>query len=445
MMYTPRASCFVLLAVLVIAASVRFFVAPISAGPDVAQFWAFAKVFKSSGIDFYRYAGATLDIFPFKWWGFFYPPVWLLFLGLCLAVVPESLASATIVDLSWRLAMKTPIIIADLVLGILLYRNVSGSQARKLIFASLWLFNPTAWYESSIFGQFDAIAAAFLFASVMLFEKGRYGSSFVLAGLAFMTKQHTLMALAPVFAIGMRRMGLRHFLRKSLLFLGVLAFLSLPFVLTGNALSYVRSILLPGQGPSYQHPLVYAFSGTGSLLTYLHDLFGWDTAAFLQLNMPLLVVAFSVAVLVSFLRLESVVESSLIGFLLFIGLSYQVNYQYLIVYIPLALLAASRATGTLMKTSALLLALLPSLWLWIFDVSFWFRYFHPATDQMTPMLSLMGLTRYASDYVYVSFALVLMILSLFYAYIALRAELRRSLTKNAQIEHPAVRSSVEES
>ncbi len=429
---THDVSHFALLAVLIVAAWVRFFVAPFSAGPDVAQFWAFAKVFQSSGIDFYRYADATLDIFPFKGWGFVYPPVWLLSLGMSLAAVPESFASSTVVDLSWRLAMKAPIIVTDLILGILLYWAACGPETKKLVFACLWLFNPTAWYESSIFGQFDAIAAVFLFASVVLFEKRRYGLSFILAGLAFMTKQHTLMALAPMFAIGVRRMGWRHFLQKSVLFLGVIASLSLPFLLTGNAFSYARSVLLPGQKPGYQYPLVYAFSGTGSLLTYLHDVFGWETAALMQLNMPLLIVALLVAVSVCYLRSDRVAESSLAGFLLFVSLSYQVNYQYLVVYIPLALLAASRATRTMVKAFTMLLALLPAFWLWIFDVSFWFRYFQPANDQVPPVLSLLGLARYVPDYVYVCFALALMMLSLAYVFITFSVEPRKSLIKGVQ-------------
>ena len=414
-------SHFALLIALIVATLVRFFVAPFSAGPDIPQFWAFAKVFQSSGIDFYRYAEATLDIFPFKGWGFVYPPVWLLFLGLSLAAVPGSFASSTVVDLSWRLAMKAPIIAADLILGILLYRAVSGPETKKLAFACLWLFNPTAWYESSIFGQFDAIAAAFLFASVVLFEERRYGLSFILAGLAFMTKQHTLMALAPMFAVGIRRMGWRRFLQKSVLFVGVIASLSVPFLLTGNAFSYVHSVLLPGQKPGYQYPLVYAFSGTGSILTYLHTVFGWETAVLMQLNMPFLIVGLLVAVLVSYLRSDRVAESSLAGFLLFVSLSYQVNYQYLVAYIPLALLAASRATRPILKGFTVLLALFPACWLWLFDVSFWFRYFQPENNQVTPLLSLLGLTRYVPDYVYVCFALVLMILSLAYVLVTFSA------------------------
>ena len=411
-------SDFALVMVLVLAASMRFVAAPLSAGPDVAQFWAFAKVFQTYGLDFYRYADATLDIFPFKGWAFVYPPVWLLSLGLSLATVPESFASSTFMDPSWRLAVKTPIIVADLVVGVLLYWAVKGSKTRKLVFANLWLFHPTSWYESAIFGQFDAIAAAFLLASVVLFEKRRNKPAFLLAGLAFMTKQHTLMALAPIFAISVRRLGWRQFLRDSSIFLAVATLLSVPFLLSGNLLSYTHSIFLPGQEPDYQKPLVYAFSGTGSLLTYLHDLFGWETSGLLKLNMPFLGITLLATVLLSYFRLDKLLESGLAGFLLFLGLSYQVNYQYLVVYIPLAILLASNASCTRDKAFALLLALLPASWLWLFDVSFWFRYFQPSSNQVIPLLALLGLINYLPDYVYVCYALVLMSLSLTYAFIA---------------------------
>ncbi len=68
--------------VLALAAFFRFWAAPLSTGPDVAQFWAFAQVFQLHGLDFYRYANASIDIFPFEHWGFVYPPVWLLILRL---------------------------------------------------------------------------------------------------------------------------------------------------------------------------------------------------------------------------------------------------------------------------------------------------------------------------------------------------------------------------
>jgi len=118
-----------------LAPFIRIWAAEISSGPYIVQFWAFAKVFQTYGLDFYRYADAQLAIFPNKGWGFVYPPIWLLILRLCLFFAPSSqvtyVAGNAIANPTWRLAMKIPIIAADLPIGLLLYWGVPGSKRRK--------------------------------------------------------------------------------------------------------------------------------------------------------------------------------------------------------------------------------------------------------------------------------------------------------------------------
>jgi len=399
---------------LALAAFFRFWAAPLSAGPDVCQFWAFAKLLHAQGLDFYNYAGGIGDIFPFMGWGFVYPPVWLLILGLALLFVPMSTATSAMVDSGWRLAMKTPIILADLAIGYLLYRAVPGSRWWKLLFACLWLFHPTAWYESAVFGQFDAVAAAFLLAAIVLLESGRGRLAFLLAGLAVMTKQHTLIPVIIMAVIYARQTGWR--LAGNLAILaGVVVVLSIPFLATGNFMEYARSLLLPGKALSYQVPLVYAFSGSGALLTYLHDVFGWETIRFIPFTIPLIAASVAAVAVFSYRRAITPAQGALAGFLAFIGFSYQVNYQYLIIYIPIALLVASRTQYRAERALTLVLALLPAVWLWLFDVSFWFRYLEPASPWVTPILARIGLGHLAlPDYIFVSFAVLIMGLSIIY-------------------------------
>jgi hypothetical protein len=397
------------------AAFFRFWAAPISAGPDVAQFWAFAKMFQLHGLDFYQYAAGNASNFPFSGWAFVYPPVWLLMLGLSMLAAPASSATGVMVDNSWRLAMKTPIIFADLAIGGLIYWAVPGSKWRKLLFASLWLFHPTAWYESAVFGQFDAIAAAFLLASLILCERGKDRLAFLLAALAAMTKQHTLIPIAFMVVISARHIPKRRLFSDCLIFLGVVVFLSVPFLLTGNFYSYAR-LLFPAWAPGYQYPLVYAFSGSSALLTYLHNIFGWETKGLMQLNLPILAIALLAVLVLSYRRSITLTQGALLGFLLFLGLSYQVNYQYLVIYIPIAILVASRTQYRSERAFTLVLALLPAVWLWLFDVSFWFNYFTPKNPWVTPIFDRIGLTNYMPDrpYAYVSLAVVLMALFLTY-------------------------------
>jgi hypothetical protein len=400
---------------LALAAFLRFWAAPLSAGPDVAQFWAFAKVFQTHGLDFYRYAAGIGTSFPFGGWGFVYPPVWLLLLGAALFFAPGSAATQTMVSSGWRLAMKTPIILADLAIGYLLYRAVPGSRRWKLLFACLWLFHPTIWYESAVFGQFDAVATAFLLATIVLLEQNRDRLAFLLAGLAVMTKQHTLIPIAVMAVILARQMSWQRLGINLAILAGVALAFSIPFLLTGNFTAYDHSLFLPGKAPTYQLPLVYAFSGSGALLTYLHDIFGWETTRFIVFTIPLMLAGIAAVLVFSYRRAVTPAQGALAGFLAFVGLSYQVNYQYLVIYIPIALLVASRTRYIGERALTLVLALLPAVWLWLFNVPFWFNYLQPASPWVTPLLARVGLAHpLFPDYIYVAFALVLMGLSIAY-------------------------------
>ena len=96
-----------------------------------------------------------------------------------------------------------------------------------------------------------------------------------------------------------------------------------------------------GRGPVIQSPLCFAFSGPGALLTYLHNIFGWDTTAWISFTLPLLIIGLTATAILCWFRRITPLQGALAGFLVFISLSYQVNYQYLIVYIPLAILLAA--------------------------------------------------------------------------------------------------------
>jgi Glycosyltransferase family 87 len=409
--------------VLIIAALIRLWAAPTSAGPDVAQFWAFAKVFQQHGLDFYRYADAQLDIFPMKGWAYVYPPIWLLISKICLFFAPSStaysIAGTVTVSPAWRLAVKIPIIAADLAIGLLLYWGVPGSKNRKLLFATLWLLHPTAWFESGVFGQFDAIAAAFLLTAIIFLLKGKDRLAFLFAGLAIMTKQHTLIAVGMMVIVCKQSMSWRRLLTNCAVTAGVVAAISLPFLVTGNFYAYLHAIVLPGQGSGYQSPLCFCFSGPGALLTYLHNVFGWDTTTWISFTVPLMIVCLGATAILCYFRRITPLQGALAGFLVFISLSYQVNYQYLIVYIPLALLLASRTQFKLERIFALVIAILPAVWVWLDDVPWWFHNMSPDFFWPNRILAHIGLPdRYLPDWTYVAFACLLMCTGLAYAVLA---------------------------
>jgi hypothetical protein len=396
------------------AGAARWWAAPISAGPDVSQFWAFAQVFHTHGIDFYRYAEATADIFPFKLWGYVYPPAWLLILGICLCFVPGVYASESAVDAAWRMAMKTPVIMADLAIGCLIFWAVPGSKARKLLFAALWLFHPTAWYESAVFGQFDAIAAVFLVAALIMLVKHRDWLAFLMAGLAITVKQHTLIPIAGMMAASLNFYRRSELIKKCLVFIMPIIILSIPFLLTGNLVPYAKSVLLPAQAAGYQYPLDYAFSGTGSLLTYLHDVYGWETISIIKSIPYVTGLALAVVIFLCYRRKVNPLQAALASFLVFTALFYRVNYQYMVIFIPVALLVASMTVHRGERLMAIVLALFPAVWMWLFNVSFWFVYLEPPSQWVTPYLASIGMGERSAPEVYVIYAIILTLLSLAY-------------------------------
>jgi hypothetical protein len=375
------------------AAYIRFWAAPLSAGVDIPQFWGFARTFQLYGLDFYRYADAQLDLFPVKGWGYVYPPVWLLISRLALAAVPGSIATADMVDSAWRLAMKTPIIAADLAIGCLLYWAIPGSKLKKLFFSALWLFHPSAWYNSGVFGQFDPIAAVFLLAFVILLYRGRDRWAFFFAGLAFMTKQHVLIPIVFMAAASIKELGWRRILTGCGIMAGVAAAFSIPFMVTGNAGEYLGSVIFPGGSPGYQEPLSYSFSGGASVLTYLHNAYGWDTKGVFPYFIPVMIAALLAAVYFSYRRRITPSQAALAGFLVFISLNYRVNYQYLLIFIPLALWVAAISRYKFEKVFTCIMALLPIVWLWLYDVSFWFICLAPKHKEVFPIFEHLGWAR----------------------------------------------------
>ncbi len=405
--------------VLAIAGFIRFYTAPFSTGPDVAQFWAFAEVFRQHGIDFYRYAGATENIFPFSGWMYAYPPVWLLILGLALFCVPDSLANTVFIDSSWRLAVKTPIIISDLVIGILLYWSLPGSGRIKLLFSSLWLLNPTSWYNSAVFGQFDAIAAALLVASLVCFAKKRIKSAFFLGILAGMTKQTSLIPLVMMTAAYAASNHWSNTFRHIALMAAAVIVTSTPFLLTGNWQNYLQALFLSGQRPEYTDPLMYSFNGPGSLATYLHQVKGWDTSGYFWFIIPVMLSAGLITLFFIYRQKTAMLRAAMIGIVLFVAFYYRINYQYLVLMIPLALMIAAATSYRTERIISMTLAILPAAWLWMFDVYFWFYCYEPKSYQLAEIFTKLGLARSGTpDYLYVILALLLTILCLSYILLA---------------------------
>ncbi len=230
------------LAVLVLGAlALRLPLLALTAGSDlrvIAQLaWRAAR-----GQDVY-----AIDVHRLTPWAYF-PPLLDVFAGLA------RLAART--GWSFYVLAKAPVVAADLGIGVLLYaalRRRGHPWGRAAVGAALYLYNPLALYNGAFYGRFDAIALVFL----LLALEGYRGRLFAPAyALAIAAKTFPLFLL-PLLALGRDRQPLR----RLLLACGLVAPLSLPYVVTdpGGLLSHVFYTDRTGFGSlSWYLPLLHA-------------------------------------------------------------------------------------------------------------------------------------------------------------------------------------------
>ena len=113
--------------------------------------------------------------------------------------------------------VKLPSIIADVLVGYLLFRVVLAwlqprRDARRLalIAAAIYLFNPVTWYDSAIWGQTDAMGALVTLLTVAALVRGNSEGASVLGVLAALIKPQFGIVLLPVVGVVLLR---RHLLQ----------------------------------------------------------------------------------------------------------------------------------------------------------------------------------------------------------------------------------------
>jgi len=167
--------------------------------------------------------------------------------------------------------IKLPVIIADLAIGLLIYRFIlkhtqNLESARRGL--SLWLFNPLVVFVSSIYGMFDSLPTLFTLLSISYFTEDRYDLSAVCLaiGIAFKTYPIITVPLLLMFLsnMGMKSRAVRYLKVISL----VLLSFSLPFLLW-DWRSYVCNVICHLWRPIHGFPLVDALQFF--LGTYLAD------------------------------------------------------------------------------------------------------------------------------------------------------------------------------
>lgn len=95
--------------------------------------------------------------------------------------------------------LRLPSIIADILMGFLIYIIVKKEKEKKvaLMSSAIFLFNPVIWYNSAFWGQMDAVNNLFFLTSLFLFFRKKY----FLSVLSFFLSLYIKLSLLPVLPL----------------------------------------------------------------------------------------------------------------------------------------------------------------------------------------------------------------------------------------------------
>jgi hypothetical protein len=161
-----------------------------------------------------------------------YPPPWPLMLGLLYRSVYTVFPNLLV----YNLAIKIPIIMANIGLAYLVANILRNLGAETAIIRRAWiflLFSPFLLYFTSAWGQFDSIVALLSLLSLVLLQPGKLKSSALLLALAISFKPIALPIL-PVAIVYLMGKSLRPAINYSIVFFAsLILFCVVPFIIFG--------------------------------------------------------------------------------------------------------------------------------------------------------------------------------------------------------------------
>ncbi len=247
--------------------------------------------------------GFKADIAYWKWWGmsaahdgitgplvntaYNYPSFYLyilkftshvyeFFTGFNFKLSPNDPTFWSDSNFLYLLLIKLPYILADLGIGILIYKIVTSvilrSETTKdlsrmrdlkqvqrsfsasgrfrmtipLLAVSLFLFNPVVIYNSSIWGQTDSLGAFLILESFYFLLQSRFSLMAVFSAVALFMKVQTVIFLPLLFLVVFLRSSLKETIKSLWVFAAAAIIINLPFFLT-RTMARVLEIMYSSQ------------------------------------------------------------------------------------------------------------------------------------------------------------------------------------------------------
>ncbi len=129
-----------------------------------------------------------------------YPPLYMLILAIPSAII--NLAGLSTASAGAWLLLKSPAIICDILISVVLYCICKRKYPKYALFAAgAYLFNPAVIVDSASWGQADSVLMLFMLLAVYYMIKKKLWLSVIWYALGLLAKPQALM-LAPVMLVG---------------------------------------------------------------------------------------------------------------------------------------------------------------------------------------------------------------------------------------------------
>lgn len=178
-------------------------------------------------------------------------------------------------DPSFYLILKIPSIIAELLLGIIVYQLVAKkSSLWATVAAIVILFNPAFIFNSSVWGQIDGLLSLMLILSIFLLNRKKLILSSIFFGLGFLIKPQAV-ALSPVFILFLiKDLSIKNFFKLTIPALLIVFPLSLPFFLNRPFSGVLE--LFSKMVSDYPYTSLFAYNFWGIVGSWVPDNTLWN-------------------------------------------------------------------------------------------------------------------------------------------------------------------------
>lgn len=183
-------------------------------------------------------------------------------------------------DSSYYILLKIPAILSELAIGLIIYKEIKKRLDRKrgLIFSSLILFNPALIFNSSVWGQVDAVLTLFLILVYLSLNNQKIILSSMLLAISFLVKPQTV-AVFPVILTGtINYFSAKNLLKLTLPFIIVIFLLSVLFFPDNTFISLSKHFL--DTAGRYHYTSLFAYNFWGAVGFWIPDNFTWNAVSY---------------------------------------------------------------------------------------------------------------------------------------------------------------------